>query len=194
MHRRFLIVLMLTALGCSAPALAGPPKSGDEAPAKPDQAPEKTEEPDQAPKDQAPKDQAPSDGEAQPDPPAHEEPPSPEPEPEPEPPAKPPTVTLSEPQFINGDVPKIASILRRTSKDVAQCVASHGGLGASAGKLRVQFLVRARGKAEGVEVLERKSVSKDAGRCVQKLLKNKWVGMPSQDPTGVQFSYELKAE
>jgi len=206
MFMRLPLVLMLTALGCAAPALASPPNSGD------------------TPSEDAPTDEPKGgahegggDGEAAPDEdgPAHEEPeadpdaPTEEPskdEPKEEPgedepkeapkdepePVVPPTVTLSEPEFINGDVPAVVNILKKTLGDVAKCVSDHGGLETPEGGLKVQFLVRGRGRAEGVEVLKRHGVSKDAGRCVQALLKNKWVGMPSADPTGVTFRYEMK--
>jgi len=201
MHRRLLYVMLFSALGCAAPALAGPPKDGGESTVPEDDAPD--EAPDEGEETPNEGDEEPGEGKA---PAAEEDPPkepreAPEPDDEPEepaeepkPPPKPPAVTLSDPEFINGDVPKVASILRRTAADVSECVAEHGGLEAEKGLLKVQFLVRARGKAEGVEILERKAVSTDAGRCVQKLLKNKWVGMPSVDPTGVQFRYELKSK
>lgn len=206
MPTRFVLVLMLTALGCAAPALASPPNSGD-APAeepKEGEAPEDGEQrPDEA-QPPEPDDDGPAHGEPvpeedpQPDPPPEETPPKKEEPPEEAPPkeepkpAVPPTVTLSEPEFINGDVPAVTNILKKTLGDVAKCVVDHGGLENEEGGLKVQFLVRGRGKAEGVEVLKRHGVSKDAGRCVQALLKNKWVGMPSQDPTGVTFRYDMK--
>ena len=203
MPTRYVLVLMLTALGCAAPALASPPNSGD-APAEepkegeapedgaPDEAePPATDEdgpvheepvPDEEPKPEEPKPEEPSEKE-----PPEEAPPAEEPKP-----AVPPTVTLSEPEFLNGEVPAVTNILKKTLDDVAKCVVDHGGLETNEGGLKVQFLVRGRGKAEGVEVLKRHGVSKDAGRCVQALLKNKWVGMPSQDPTGVTFRYDMK--
>lgn len=197
---RFPFVLMLTALGCAAPALAEPAKSGDDAPAEPppeegepgegapgadEEEPPAHDEPEAAPEEPREGDE-PSD---KPDePPAEEDPPVEE---KPAPP-DPPAVKLSEPEFINGDVPAVTNILEKTLGDVAQCVADHGGLDAEEGGMKVQFLVRARGRAEGVEVLKRHGVTKDAARCVQKLLKNKWVGMPTEDPTGVQFRYDMK--
>ncbi len=191
---------MLTALGCAAPALASPPNSGDapaeepkegEAPEEGERAPDEAEPP--APDEDGPVHEEPvPDEEPKPDEPGKEEPPVEEPPKEEPKPALPPTVTLSEPEFINGDVPAVSNILKKTLDDVAKCVADHGGLEAKEGGLKIQFLVRGRGKAEGVEVLKRHGVTKDAGRCVQALLKNKWVGMPSQDPTGVTFRYDMK--
>ncbi|RLB64940.1 MAG: hypothetical protein DRI90_03305 [Deltaproteobacteria bacterium] len=113
--------------------------------------------------------------------------------PKPVAPPKPPQVEHSEPSFIGGgQVPKVAVYLAKTLGPVAQCVADHGGLSAAAGDLEIQFLVRVRGRAEGVEVLSRKAVSAEAGRCVRKHLKNRWVGTPTDDPVGVTFHYRLK--
>ena len=220
MPTRSVLVLMLTALGCAAPALASPPNSGDAPAEEPKDAPEdgesKPEEPpaptpaldedgpahdepvpDEEPKPEEPKPEEPKPEEPKSEEPGKEHPPKEEPPEEAPPeeapkPAVPPTVTLSEPEFINGDVPAVVNILKKTLGDVAKCVADHGGLETKEGGLKVQFLVRGRGRAEGVEVLKRHGVSKDAGRCVQALLKNKWVGMPSEDPTGVTFRYDMK--
>jgi len=106
--------------------------------------------------------------------------------------ALPPEVKFGEPKFTSGDVPDVASSLNKHRGDIAQCVASHGGLTASSGSLEVQFLVRARGKAEGVGVNRRKAVSEDAGKCIRDLLKNKRVGAPSEDPVGVTVVIDLK--
>ena len=65
---------------------------------------------------------------------------------------------------------------------MARCVADHGGLAARRGQLKVQFLVRNRGRAEGVEVLAAKGVSAEASACVRRLLKNKAIGAPDRRP------------
>ncbi len=112
---------------------------------------------------------------------------------EPPPPAKPPVVEHTEPKFIgDGEVPKVTVYLAKTLAAVSQCVADHGGLDKPKGELEIQFLVRARGRAEGVEVLSSDGVSTEAGRCVRKHLKNRWVGTPTNDPVGVTFHYRLK--
>ena len=208
MPTRYVLVLMLTALGCAAPALASPPNSGDapaeepkEGEAPEDGAPDEAEPPatdedgpvhEEPVPDEEPKPEEPKPEEPKPEEPSEKEPPEEAPPAEEPKPAVPPTVTLSEPEFLNGEVPAVTNILKKTLDDVAKCVVDHGGLETNEGGLKVQFLVRGRGKAEGVEVLKRHGVSKDAGRCVQALLKNKWVGMPSQDPTGVTFRYDMK--
>ncbi len=102
-----------------------------------------------------------------------------------------PRVQVGEPRFIGGQVELVTEMLAKTRGKVARCVADHGGLKAKNGAIKVQFLVRVRGRAEGVEILSVKGVDKTAGRCVGKLLKNRWIGTPSDDPVGVTFSYDL---
>src|SRR5690606_16283445 len=104
----------------------------------------------------------------------------------------PPGVTTGEVKFINGEVPKVESFLGKMHKPVAQCVADHGGVAKDRGKIEIQFLVRLQGKAEGVEVLKRDGVGEEAERCIRQAFKGKWVGTPTSDPTGVQFTYELE--
>ncbi len=104
-----------------------------------------------------------------------------------------PRVTLGEPKFMGGHVKLVKKMLHKTLGKVATCVEQADGLTGGAGFFKVQFLVRVRGRAEGVEVLQRKGASKSAGDCVRKMLKNRWVGTPTEDPVGVTFRYNLAA-
>jgi hypothetical protein len=106
-------------------------------------------------------------------------------------PAAPPTVVVGDPSFTNGDVTHVASQLAKSTARVARCVADNGGLLADSGEMRVQFLVRVRGRAEGVEVLSHDGVDPKAGACVRKLLKDWRIGTPSDDPVGVAFRYRF---
>ncbi len=105
----------------------------------------------------------------------------------------PPSVEVGEPEFENGEVPNVPKTLTRAAPDVARCIADAGGLLGSTGSLKVQFLVRSRGRAEGVEVLAAKNVPEAAKACVRQLLKNKAVGSPTADPVGVTVTFTLKA-
>jgi len=82
--------------------------------------------------------------------------------------------------------------LGKASGDLARCVADHGGLTADAGTVKVQFLVRFRGRAEGVEVLSAKGIGAEASACVRHLLKNKAIGAPTADPVGVTVTITFK--
>ncbi len=104
----------------------------------------------------------------------------------------PPLVDIGAPRFENGDVPRAEKALTKAASEIAGCVAQHGGLTGAAGTIKIQFLVRNRGRAEGVEVLSAKGVSPDATACVRLLLKNKPIGPPSADPVGVTVTISLK--
>lgn len=103
-----------------------------------------------------------------------------------------PEVQLGKPKLMGGTVTGLDEALEKTRDGVAACVASHGGLDGEAGRVDVQFLVRERGKAEGVEVTRAQKVSEEAALCVQRLLKNRAIGKASDDPVGVVYSYRLK--
>jgi len=133
----------------------------------------------------------PSQGEPQPPEPPKAEPPKVEPPRETRP-AVTPLVEIGAPRFENGQVTKVEKSLGKASAEIARCVADHGGLTGDAGSLKIQFLVRSRGRAEGVEVLAAKNVSSDAAACVRVLLKNKAIGAPSADPVGVTVTITLK--
>ena len=104
----------------------------------------------------------------------------------------PPLVDIGTPKFENGDVPRTEKALTKAANEIASCVAQHGGLTAATGTIKVQFLVRNRGRAEGVEILGQKGVSPDAAACVRVLLKNKPIGPPTADPVGVTVTISLK--
>ena len=104
----------------------------------------------------------------------------------------PPLVDIGAPKFENGEVPRAEKALTKAATEIAACVADHGGLTGATGTLKIQFLVRNRGRAEGVEVLSSKGVSPDAAACVRLLLKNKPIGPPTSDPVGVTVTISLK--
>jgi pyruvate/2-oxoglutarate dehydrogenase complex dihydrolipoamide acyltransferase (E2) component len=106
----------------------------------------------------------------------------------------PPVVEMGEPSFENGQVASAAKFLAAQADAIGRCIGEHGGLGAGAGKLKVQFLVRGRGRAEGVEIVSAKGIGEPAKECVRLLLKNKNVGPPSADPVGVTVTITLKAK
>lgn len=108
------------------------------------------------------------------------------------PPGPPPLVEFKPAAFTNGDVPNVDKRLQKLADGIATCVAEGGGLSSASGSLKLQFLVRERGRAEGVEILGAKGVSAGAQECVRLLLKNKPVGTPSSDPVGVTVTISLK--
>lgn len=111
--------------------------------------------------------------------------------PEPSPAEPRPHVEWSAPVYENGEVPRIEKALKSAANDIANCVAAHGGLTGKSGSLKVQFMVRARGRAEGVEVLAAKGVGSEVAVCVRLAVKNKPVGAPTAEPVGVTVSFSL---
>lgn len=107
-------------------------------------------------------------------------------------PATPPLVEIGAPVFENGEVPSVPKMMKGILGKVGRCVADHGGLVGTAGSLKVQFLVRSRGRAEGVEIERAKGVSDAASACVRLLLKNKAIGSPTADPVGVTVTFSFK--
>ncbi len=107
--------------------------------------------------------------------------------------APPPLVEIGAPKFENGEVTKVEKSIGRASGDLARCVAENGGLAGDAGSVKIQFLVRSRGRAEGVEVLAAKGVGAEAASCVRRLLKNKAIGAPSADPVGVTVTITFRS-
>ena len=105
--------------------------------------------------------------------------------------ALPPEVALSKAKLTGGRVEGLDEALEKTREAVAHCVAVHGGLTGDSGRLDVQFLVRDRGRAEGVEVMRAQRVTGEAATCVQRLLKNRLIGTPSDDPVGVLYAYKF---
>ncbi|MEM6786296.1 MAG: hypothetical protein AAF715_02160 [Myxococcota bacterium] len=106
--------------------------------------------------------------------------------------ARPPTVAITDLAFVGGEVPLASRFLARAHPAVARCIHEHGGLTAAEGLVSMQMLVRSRGRAEGVEVLARRHVSEAAGGCVRRVLKGRWMGVPSQDPVGVTFRLRFR--
>lgn len=104
----------------------------------------------------------------------------------------PPEVEVKPPTFESGDVPRAEKTLIKLGDEIARCVAENGGLARSTGTMKVQFIVRARGRAEGVEVLSSQGVSPEAATCVRLLLKNRNVGHPTTDPVGVTVVLNFK--
>jgi len=120
------------------------------------------------------------------------EPPAAEPPADAGAPAALPSVEIGAPKFENGEVTKVEKSLGKASADLARCLADHGGVHGDAATVKIQFLVRSRGRAEGVEVLAAKGMSAEAAGCVRHLLKNKAIGAPTADPVGVTVVITFK--
>jgi hypothetical protein len=105
-----------------------------------------------------------------------------------------PAVQMRGPRLSGGRVPGIGPKLDKAVDTVARCVAEHGGLSVRRGRIDLQFLVRARGRAEAVEIAGTRGVEAEAARCVQQVLKNRWLGAPTAEPVGVDLTFLLSVE
>src|SRR4051812_38652492 len=66
----------------------------------------------------------------------------------------------------------------------AKCVKDNGGLSEKEGEVQVRFLLRQRGRAEGVSVAKRSAVSAEAARCVSDVVDRRYVGVPEAPIVG----------
>lgn len=65
-----------------------------------------------------------------------------------------------------------------------KCVNANGGLKDGTGEVQVRFLVRQRGRAEGVSVAKRSNLSAEAARCVSEVVDRRYVGVPDAPIVG----------
>jgi hypothetical protein len=96
--------------------------------------------------------------------------------------------------FEGGDVPRAAVALDRLKKDFLRCAANERGPLKSEATVELRFLVRAPGKAEGVDVGDAHGMSAELVRCVRSALAGRSVGAPSSDPVGVSFSLRMRKD
>jgi hypothetical protein len=87
-------------------------------------------------------------------------------------------------QVDEGKLPEAEKKLSAPKDRYAECVAKMGGLSGPNGEVHVRFLVRARGRAEGVSVSKRVGVSPEAARCVADVVDRRLVGIPEAPMVG----------
>jgi hypothetical protein len=83
-----------------------------------------------------------------------------------------------------GKLPQAEKKLAVPKDRYAECVAKNGGLSAKTAEVHVRFLVRARGRAEGVSVAKRTGVTLEAARCVADVVDRRLVGTPDAPMVG----------
>jgi len=87
-------------------------------------------------------------------------------------------------QVDDGKLPQAEKKLAAPKDRYLECVAKMGGLSGPSGEVHVRFLVRARGRAEGVSVSKRAGVSPEAARCVAEVVDRRLVGIPDSPMVG----------
>ncbi len=65
-----------------------------------------------------------------------------------------------------------------------KCVTDNGGLKEATGEVQVRFMLRAKGRAEGVSVAKRSAVTTEAARCVSEIVDRRFVGVPDAPIVG----------
>ena len=65
-----------------------------------------------------------------------------------------------------------------------KCAREHGGLTAPTATVQVRFLVRERGRAEGVSVKKRSGMSQAAAQCIADVVDRRYVGIPAAPLVG----------
>jgi hypothetical protein len=95
--------------------------------------------------------------------------------------------------FDSGDVPRAPAALDRIKKDFGKCVAEDAKIKGDA-TIELRFLVRAPGRAEGVDVVQSRGMSSDIVRCVVSSLAGRPVGAPTSDPVAVSLTVRFKQD
>lgn len=93
-----------------------------------------------------------------------------------------------------GDLPEARGQLKKPLDRYIQCVESNGGLTGDSGQVTLRFLVRERGRAEGVAVQDRRGVSLVAAKCIADVVDRRYVGYPAAPIVGATLTIDLGAE
>jgi hypothetical protein len=97
---------------------------------------------------------------------------------------------------VNADVGKLPEAEKKLSaaKDrYVDCVAKNGGLEESRGEVQVRFLVRARGRAEGVSVVKKSGLGSQAAQCIAEVVDRRQVGVPEEPIVGATVIIQFAA-
>jgi hypothetical protein len=93
-----------------------------------------------------------------------------------------------------GELPEARAQLLRAGDRYLSCVESNGGISNSPARVTLRFLVRERGRAEGVTVKEREGLSMGAAKCVASVIDRRYVGYPAAPIVGADLSVEFSWE
>ena len=84
----------------------------------------------------------------------------------------------------SGKLPDALKKLRAAKDRFKSCVSYQGALTQPNAEVRIRFLVRERGRAEGVTVTGRQGVSAKAARCLADVVDRRNVGTPDEPMVG----------
>jgi hypothetical protein len=97
---------------------------------------------------------------------------------------------------VNPDVGKLPEAEKKLSsarERFLECITKHGGMEEQRAEVQVRFLVRARGRAEGVSVAKRSGVSSQAAQCVAEVVDRRAVGIPEEPIVGATAVLQFAA-
>lgn len=96
-------------------------------------------------------------------------------------------------QADSGELPLAVKKLSLAKDRYVECVNSHGGLSEKTARVVVRFLVRERGRAEGVSVKSHQGMSAEAAKCIADVVDRRYVGYPAAPLVGATIPIELSA-
>jgi hypothetical protein len=96
-------------------------------------------------------------------------------------------------QADSGELPLAVKKLSLAKDRYVECVRTKGGLSAKNARVVVRFLVRERGRAEGVSVKSREGMSAEAAKCIADVVDRRYVGYPAAPLVGATIPIELSA-
>jgi hypothetical protein len=96
-------------------------------------------------------------------------------------------------QADSGELPLAVKKLSLANDRYVECVRANGGLTDKAARVVVRFLVRERGRAEGVSVKSHQGLSLDAAKCIADVVDRRYVGYPAAPLVGATIPIELSA-
>jgi hypothetical protein len=92
-----------------------------------------------------------------------------------------------------GELPLAVKKLSEPKDRYLDCVNKNGGLSGDSAEVQVRFLVRERGRAEGVTVAKSKGMSAEAARCIADVVDRRYVGYPAAPIVGATLPIVLTA-
>ena len=87
-------------------------------------------------------------------------------------------LTVGPVEVDSGELPLALKKLSVPQDRYQKCIEDNGGLRGDEGEVQVRFLVRERGRAEGVVVKKRRAVSEKAAACIADVVDRRFVGHP----------------
>ncbi len=90
-----------------------------------------------------------------------------------------------------GSLPQAEKKLSLAKDKLIGCVADNGGLEKDSAEVQVRFLVRARGRAEGVSVAKKAGLGAKAASCVADVVDRRFVGTPDAPMVGATAVFKF---